>query len=429
MITASHNPKGDNGYKVYGANGCQIRSPTEGHIAELIMDKSRVLWDLPISYKPSLPLPKVTKAYNEAIKASFGHLIKPKTAIIPTTAVAVVYTPMHGVGQKYVDGLFQFLGLPTLCPVEAQSEPDPNFSTVKFPNPEEGKGALNLAMAKADSVNARIVFANDPDADRFNMAEKQLSEEWRIFNGNEIALLLADFAWRNLRDTSKNPAEYCMLASMVSSRILSKMAKKEGFYFDQAATGFKNLSNTAQELHAKGKTVMFTYEEAIGFMVGTAVWDKDGISALLTAYLLVQELAAEQSTIFQRLDKLWQKYGYQLQFNSYFYHQSPSALKPIISRLPTQLTRLNEISFGEDELININHIKTSNVIFLEFKSGAWIAIRASGTEPKIKFYSEVITASSDHVAAETDRLHQLVLTACNVLLDPFSNGLTLQEIA
>lgn len=423
MITASHNPKDDNGYKVYGSNGCQIRSPTEGQIAELIMDKNRVLWDLPSSYSPSLPLCEIAKAYNEAMKTTFGHLIN------TIAKTPVVYTPMHGVGQRYVDALFHSLALPLPVLVDAQSLPDPNFPTVKFPNPEEGKGVLSLAMATAASAGIGVVFANDPDADRFNMAEKQSNGDWKIFNGNEIALLLADFAWRKLKDNNKDPSEYCMLASLVSSRILSKMAAKEGFFFEQAATGFKNLSNTGQEMQVKGKTVLFTYEEAIGFMVGTNVWDKDGISSMLTAYLLLQEVSAEHQTLRGRLDALWQKYGYQIQFNSYFYHQSASALKPIIAKLPGQFAQLKEITFKDDVLLKIDHIKTSNVLFLEFQSGAWIAIRASGTEPKIKFYSEIITTDSNRVETETERLHQLVLAVCNVLLDPSGNSLTLQEIA
>jgi phosphoglucomutase/phosphopentomutase len=387
------------------------------------MDKNRVLWELNSAFSPSLPLSKIAKDYNEAMKTTFGHLIN------TSTITPVVYTPMHGVGQRYVDALFHSLGLPLPIVVDAQSLPDPNFPTVKFPNPEEGKGALSLAMATADYVSVSVVFANDPDVDRFNMAEKQPSGDWKIFNGNEIALLLADFAWRNMRDNNKDPSEYCMLASLVSSRILSKMAAMEGFFFEQAATGFKNLSNTGQEMQAKGKTVLFTYEEAIGFMVGTNVWDKDGISSLLTAYLLLQEVSAGHQTLRSRLDALWQKYGYQIQFNSYFYHQSASALKPIIAKLPGQLAQLKEITFKDDLLLKIDHIKASNVIFLEFQSGAWIAIRASGTEPKIKFYSEIIIPDSNRVAAETERLRQLVLAACNVLLDPVCNGLSLQENA
>lgn len=416
MITASHNPKEDNGYKVYGSNGCQIRSPAEEHISAKIEKKNRRLWDISHELENvEDPFNFISEVYYENIKKLFC----PKPS-----GIRIIYTPMHGVGKAYVDALFSSCEIPALDSVPRQAKPDPEFPSVKFPNPEEGKGALQPAMEYADSKSSRVIFANDPDADRFNVAEKNSNGSWRIFNGNEIALLLADYAWKRFGSTV-NPERYVMIASLVSSRILAKMAAKEGFDFQQAATGFKNISNLGQELEAQGKKVLFAYEEAIGFMVGTTVWDKDGISALLAMYMIVSDLASQQLTISDHLESLYDRYGFPIQFNSYYYGGKAVGIMPELVK-SLELVKNGQL-FGDFEVESFEFQKSSKVVFLCFTNDTWLAIRASGTEPKVKFYSEMLVESKELVLKFQPSLEVAVKEVCELLLRPGLNNLTLKE--
>lgn len=417
MITASHNPKGDNGYKVYGPDSCQIRSPTDKHVSEHILTENRVLWEIEADGIYEDPIEEIHDAYMAStLEFWVGRSIG--------KAPNVVYTPMHGVGYKFVKDLLAQAYLPSLIPVKAQMEPDSQFPTVKFPNPEEGAGALQLAMETADSTGSRIVFANDPDADRFNFAEKQGDQSWRIFNGNEVALLLADFLFN-----SKPERKVAMVSSLVSSRSLGWMAEAEGFRFEQAETGFKNLSAKARELESEGYTVLLTYEEAIGYMVGTNVWDKDGLSALLAAYHMVIEMYGKGSTLTDRLDELQDKYGYQVQYNSYYYAQSQQQLKSAFYHLLSKISEIDS-QLGDYALVDLkNYCPATKMVIFTFEElgGAWIAIRPSGTEPKIKFYSECKAGSREQVSEFREKLEIIVKSVCELLLNPSEHHLILKS--
>lgn len=415
MITASHNPKDDNGYKVYGANGAQIKSPVDREISKLIPTIDRVLWDISDYVDSSYedPLVEIQEAY-------IRTTVECTTPINLPTFPSIVYTPMHGVGLKFVQKLIATSKLPQLIVVPEQAEPSPDFPTVKYPNPEEGAGTLRLACAKAESVGSRIVFANDPDADRFNFAELQ-EDGWRIFNGNEIALLLADHLYQHCKE---NNMPIAVISSLVSSRAIGWMAAKEGFHFEQAETGFKNLAAKAQELTVRGYRVLLTFEEAIGYMVGTNVWDKDGISALLNAYYLVGEIYASGQTLSSKLNSLWDLYGYPVQYNSYYLCLSSpkTVFKAVISKLA------DSPSFAPYTVAKIeNFYPASNMVILTFNSGTWMALRTSGTEPKLKFYSETRAQSADGREQCQAELRALVSHVCNLLVEPERHGLVLQE--
>lgn len=223
--------------------------------------------------------------------------------------LGVVYTAMHGVGAPFVARAFQEFGLPEYCGVREQLEPDPEFPTVAFPNPEEGKGSLLLAFQRARSMNStpegqspelgprfRIIMANDPDADRLAIAELQvpfprdgevfqdsaeeLSQNWRVLNGNEIAILFADWVWKHFSEKHPEPEERAkgfMLSSTVSSGVLGAMAEAEGFHFQDTLTGFKWMGNVADELIQSGRVFLFAFEVEIGFLIGDISLDKDGV--------------------------------------------------------------------------------------------------------------------------------------------------------
>lgn len=303
MITASHNPKDDNGYKVYNERGCQIISPLDKDIAARMKQLS--LQDVKLGNLNKVIFVKSAQVYAEYLKKlpTISHSLLPK----------IVYTPVHGVGWRYVGEM-----VPSLIPVPEQRDPNPNFPTVKFPNPEEGKDTLRMALGLAEKQDSKLVMANDPDVDRFALAERTKSSGWKVFTGNEIAAMFAMFLWED-RPSNLAPKDCYMLTTTVSSRLIQKMAQKEGFNVKSTFTGFKNIGNLAADLKAQGKHIVFAFEEAIGFMIGETVWEKDGISSLNLACRMAAQLYAEGKSFVDYLQEVHDKYGRMLQLNSYYY--------------------------------------------------------------------------------------------------------------
>ncbi|KAG5848064.1 hypothetical protein ANANG_G00094430 [Anguilla anguilla] len=301
MVTASHNPKQDNGYKVYWDNGAQIIPPHDTGIASAI-EESLEPW--PQAWEDQLvrdsplvkdPLQDIQREYFLAIQDVCFH-----RSINKSSEVKFVHTSVHGVGHAFVQSAFQAFDLRPPFAVPEQKEPDPEFPTVKYPNPEEGEGVLTLSFALADKEGATVVLANDPDADRLAVAEKQQSGQWRVFSGNELGALLGWWLFRCWRQKFPEPSkvkDVYMLASTVSSKILRAIALKQGFHFEETLTGFKWMGNRAKQLLDQGRTVLFAFEEAIGYMCCPAVLDKDGTPVRAPrqpAHLLHQQ-AGQQS--------------------------------------------------------------------------------------------------------------------------------------
>lgn len=460
MITASHNPAADNGYKVYGGNACQIVSPMDREISKLIAAQDYHLWDLEGEEEEESKdiYAQTLEAYLQSNLQLFAPLLKAAAAPDSSTAAprSVVYTPMHGVGWSVVEPLFHRLGQPassSLLPVASQLEPDPDFPTVAFPNPEEGRGALLEAISTATKAGIRTIFANDPDADRFNCAELQDHEGgWHIFTGNEIALILADHLWRHRGLLFPDAREFSMVRSCVSSRQLCAMGGKEGFQVVETLTGFKHLSNAAQKLEqasvggqSSHHKVLLAYEEAIGYMVNTAVWDKDGISALLLMKIVVDQLQSRGRTLREHLTDLCRQYGYFAQYNSYYFCQPASRSAAVFQRLRQKLCTLLRGEAAADgeglsglggaslrlpalaDEVRIEGVRdypgTSMItLYLDKEHLSWLTLRASGTEPKIKFYSELCCDYSERTAVNTS-LHARIDALCEWLLEPNTHNL------
>ncbi|KAK7097300.1 hypothetical protein V1264_004302 [Littorina saxatilis] len=410
MVTASHNPKEDNGYKVYWENGAQIVSPIDKGIAQSILDNlepQRASWDTSVVVNSQLckdPYDEAHKAYLAAVTSLCYHRDTNNSS-----KLRVVYTAMHGVGYPYVLESFRAFNLNMPIPVKEQIEPDPEFPTVTYPNPEEGKGALKLAIKKANDTGCPIIVANDPDADRLAVAEKLPSGEWKIFSGNELGALLGNWMWVSYR--KQNPTvpggDIYMIASTVSSKILNTMASYEGFKFEETLTGFKWMANKADELQKQGKTVLFAFEEAIGFMCGTNVLDKDGVSAAAIITEYASQLYARNSTLEKELETIYGRYGYHLSSNSYFICHDSATIARMFEELrnmggrgkypefcgPYKISSVRDLTTGYDSsqpdkkpLLPVS--KSSQMITFTFENGCVATLRTSGTEPKIKYYTE-----------------------------------------
>ncbi|KAL6077659.1 Phosphoglucomutase [Balamuthia mandrillaris] len=416
MVTASHNPKDDNGYKVYWKNGCQIVSPHDKGIAAAIEnnlapweglyeDEQRTALFKAAKDQGTLidPTDEVVQQYYRSIAENYCYHREENEK----SDMKIVFTPMHGVGKEWVAKALEAFGLPPYIAVPQQIEPDPDFPTVAFPNPEEGKGALKLAMETADSAGASLIIANDPDSDRLAIAEKN-EDSWTIFNGNQIGILLAHWVWQEFHKRHPDvPAELCvMLNTTVSSKMLAAMAVKEGLIYEETLTGFKWLGNLAEAYTNQGKHFLFAFEEAIGYMVGNLCLDKDGVRAAAVFAEMANFLRTHYSrTCLQQLNLLYEKYGYFATQNSYFFCYNPVTMDTIFRDIrndgkysescgPYKIKHIRDLTTGydssqEDHKAKLPVSSSTHMITFYFENGCVATLRGSGTEPKLKYYVEL----------------------------------------
>lgn len=282
MVTASHNPKDDNGYKVYWNRGAQINTPVDLYVSDSIAANLQP-WNIDLQLWNKSPLVKdcydiIAKSYTELITAKLCLFHDDNTKPSP----AIVYTAMHGVGYDAVKLAVKSFGLPAFIPVVQQVDPHPDFPTVAFPNPEEGKGALALAIETANKVGSNLILATDPDADRLAIAERINDKEFKIFSGNEIGSLIA---WYMIQMHDKlypgvPKNKLAIVSTAVSSHMVQLICKHEGMKYAETLTGFRYIGNLALDLADEGYRALFGYEEAIGFMPrDDIVCDKDGVRA------------------------------------------------------------------------------------------------------------------------------------------------------
>jgi phosphomannomutase len=389
MITASHNPAADNGYKVYAADGAQVIPPDDAHIAEAA--------DAPAPLVTGgLPIPGGVQFIDEArliedYQRAAISLLEPGGP----RQLSIVYTPVHGVGGEVMLGLLQEAGFGPVSKVAAQFAPDPDFPTASFPNPEE-PGVLDLAMADAARLGADVVLANDPDADRLAVAVPDpVTGSWRRLTGDELGVLLADHV---LATTAGD--DRLVATTIVSSTMLSKMAGAAGVAYAETLTGFKWIARAA--VSRPGTRLVFGYEEALGYEVGDAVSDKDGMSAGLVAAALAASAKAEGSSLIARLDELASRYGvhatsqWSLRLSG---SEAQAEMAGIVGRWRRDppgalaglaVTEIVDLSGGTGGL------PAQDALVLRLEKGARVVLRPSGTEPKLKAYLEVATAPVPH---------------------------------
>lgn len=314
-VTASHNPPEDNGVKVFADDGIQIRPDVAKRIEARVREFARP-WKTYALTDDDLPDGKITDPFH-TISAKYyddmSHLCLRKE--MNATAPRVVYTACHGIGYPFIKQIFTRFSLPEPVPCIEQVEPDPEFPTLPFPNPEE-KGALNLAIATAKREQLQLVLANDPDADRLGAAELQDHGDVKIFTGDEMALLLADYL---TTFTAPDRLKKCgVVASTVSSKVLQSMAKKRGFQFREGLTGFKWINKAALDMQEEGIKPILTYEEAIGYNItGNIVRDKDGVSAAAVFAEMAGYLYQSGGSLTKRLSELLQECGAHIAYNGY----------------------------------------------------------------------------------------------------------------
>jgi phosphomannomutase len=371
MVTASHNPPADNGYKVYLGDGAQIVPPADHLIAACIDEVARVR-DLALAAEDD---PLIEHLDGSTLDAYLAAIVQ--VPFVPTQrSVRVAYTPMHGVGRATLLAAFERAGFSAPAVVAEQGDPDPDFPTVAFPNPEE-PGALDLLLALAARTEADIAIANDPDADRLGAAIPTPSGGWRALNGNEIGWLLADHV---LAHTS---GPRLVATTIVSSTLLSQMAEAEHVTYAETLTGFKWIARAMIE-HPDLQFVL-GYEQALGFLVGDVVRDKDGISAALVLAEVAAVAKDEGVSLQSRLDDLADRFGRHVTAERSLRLQPPEQ-----TQLMERLRAAPPTSLGGHDVVRVVDRTDGNVLLFELSGGARLLVRPSGTEPKVKLYAETI---------------------------------------
>lgn len=418
QVTASHNPPADNGYKIYWSGGAQIVAPTDAEITEAAASVPSVA-DLP--YDPGaveVVAPAVAEAYLEACLALTRH---PQARDL-----RIVYTPLHGVARDTLLRLLSVAGFGDVHVVQAQGEPDPDFPTVAFPNPEE-PGALDLALDLARETGADLVLANDPDGDRIAVAVPDVGSEtgWRALNGDQIGCLLGEYL---LASGDGGDAGALVATTVVSSRLLSRIARHHGVRYAETLTGFKWLAAAAAEAETTGGRMVLGYEQALGAMCGEAVRDKDGISAALVFAELAAVRKAGGSSVPAALDELAVRHGVHHTLGRSVRLDGPDgdvvagrALARLRENPPTEVEGVAVVAredraaqtrvTAEGEVTTLGTPPTE-LYGLELADGSRLQVRPSGTEPLLKFYIEVVEpvtgddvpSAGDRAAARAERL-------------------------
>lgn len=398
VVTASHNPPADNGYKVYADGGRQIlpdqaaaisgRAATLGRIGHIALAGET---DEKIGYVA----PGVVGRYLDGVAAL--------RCALDVDGVAVAYTPLHGVGRDLMVAAFDRCGYPAPVVVAQQADPDPDFPTVAFPNPEE-PGAMDAVVETAIDSGLSVAIANDPDADRFAVAVDGPGG-WRQLNGDEVGVLLADHLLSHGSGSNRLVA-----TTVVSSTMLSAIAAAHGVQYRETLTGFKWLAAAAEE----NDTLDFVlgYEEALGYSIGGLVADKDGISAAVVFAELVGSLARRGTTVIDRLEELDRQHGVHAtrQVSIGFDGLGGAArMASAVERMRTgPPARLGDVAINEiEDLAPGGRLPPTDAVIVRGE-GLRVVIRPSGTEPKLKIYLEAIAAPGGDVAASRRRVESLL---------------------
>lgn len=415
MITASHNPPEYNGYKVYWANAAQIVPPHDHGIAAAI-DQVGALADVQrLEEKEARAAGLHRDLGEEVAEAYLREVAALDRGGQGRESLRVVYTPLHGVGGPLALRALRTHGFVNVHPVREQMQPDPAFPTVRFPNPEE-KGAMDRSLALASTVQAELVLANDPDADRLAAAVRLPDGGYRMLSGNQIGAILA--GWLMERDTE---GERLVISTIVSSPMVGVMAREMGVHYDEVLTGFKWIANRAMERERKeGLRFLFGFEEALGYSVGTVCRDKDGIGAAAVFAELAADARARGRSVLDELADLYRRFGVWLSrqhavtmAGSRGQQQIAQLMESFRKAPPTTIGGLaverirdyreKTVKTPGGDAIGTLDLPASNVLAFDLAGGTRVIARPSGTEPKIKYYfdlQEPVSAGETVVTAE-----------------------------
>ncbi len=408
MITASHNPAAYNGYKVYGEDGGQMPPKDADALTEFVRQVENPLV-VDVVTKEELEQSALFEWIGEAVDAAYLEEIKSVSVnpflLSDTKDLSVVYTPLHGTGLMLTKRALDQAGFTGLQVVSEQAVPDGDFTTVKSPNPEEA-GAFEYAIRLGEETKADVLLATDPDADRMGAAVRQPDGTYQVITGNQIAAILLDYLLFAHQKAGTLPANAAAVKSIVSSELPTVIAEHYGAKMVNVLTGFKFIAEQIKNYEeTNAHTFMFGFEESYGYLVQPFVRDKDAIQAVLLLTEVAAHFKSEGKTLYDGLQALYEKYGYFLEKTISVTVQGlegPAKIKALLDGLrkevPSNFGGI-KVALAQDFSVNqqvdaqgvVSEIglPTSNVLKYILEDGSWIAVRPSGTEPKIKFYMGV----------------------------------------
>jgi phosphoglucomutase len=402
VITASHNPKEYNGYKVYWNDGAQIVAP---HDKNIIIEVNKItdVSEVKFTADPSR-IHIIGQEVDNAYLAEVKKLSINSAAIQQQHDLGIVYTPIHGSGIKLVPPALAAFGFTNVSVVQAQATPDGNFPTVQSPNPEE-KSAMQLALDQAKAQNADIVLATDPDADRVGVGVKNSQGEWVLLNGNQTAALLTHYILSARQKAGKHQPNDFIVYTIVTSEILGDIARHYGVKSYRTLTGFKYIAGLIRELGSQ-ENYICGGEESYGFLIGDFVRDKDAVSACALVAEMAAVAKAEGRSLYQEMEKMYAEYGLYVEDLISLTkkgQRGAEEIKEMMAELrknpPATLAGSPVVEVRDYDNGKITHLRTgqvestgvesSNVLQFITEAGDKISARPSGTEPKIKFYFSV----------------------------------------
>ena len=426
MITASHNPPKYNGYKVYWDDGSQIVSPRDTEIINKVRNVNDFKEIKEISKEEAINkglLNIVGQEMDEKyIKILKDHILNPKTMKEQGKKLKIVYTPLHGTGNTIVERLLKELGMENVYVVPEQKEPDGNFPTVDYPNPEDSK-AFKLALELAKKVEADVVLATDPDADRLGIYAKDAKTgEYMNYTGNMSALLIAEYRISQMKEKGILPSNGMFITTIVSSELAKAISKYYGLECIEVLTGFKNIGAVMRKAEEnQDKKYVFGFEESYGCLIGDYARDKDGISAVMALCEAACYYASKGKTLWDAMIDIYEKYGYYKEDQVSIVREGSKGaqeIKDMMTKLRnSEIEKIGDykvLVFKDIENDIVKDIQTgeitktglpkSNVLYYELEDNNWCCIRPSGTEPKIKLYIGVKDNSEKEAEEKLENL-------------------------
>ena len=427
VVTASHNPPEYNGYKVYWEDGAQIVPPIDGEIiseVNAITDYSTIkMMELDEAIGKGLYNvvgEELDKKYIDTLKSL---VLNPEVIKNNAKDLKIVYTPLHGTGNIPVQTVLKELGFENVFVVPEQEKPDGEFPTVSYPNPEDPK-AFALALDLAKKVDADIILANDPDADRLGVFVKN-NDKYEMFTGNMSALFIAEYELSQKKEKGMLPENGAMITTIVSSDLTKAMAKEYNMKLFEVLTGFKWIGEKIKQFEQAGGNYeyVFGFEESYGCLVGTHARDKDGIVAVMATCEAAAFYKSKGISAWEQMNNIYKKYGYYkegqiaLTFKGI---EGAEKIKSIMDKLrnnpPTELAGLKVKEFRDYQANVVKDLVTgetretglpkSNVLYFDLENSSWCCVRPSGTEPKIKFYCGVCSDSNEKSMEKLEALKE-----------------------
>lgn len=424
VITASHNPPRYNGYKVYGPGGGQAVSPLIDELTAAIA-KIDLFKDVKIAAEREARRKGLLQPIGEEMDRLYLDRVRGLSLTCPAGPLTVVFTPLHGTGAAHIPALLGERNFVHLAVVEEQMRPDPDFSTVRVPNPEE-KEAFTLALELARKVGADLVMATDPDCDRVGCAVPEAGGGYTLLTGNQVGALLLEYLLSRLKARGDLPEDGVMVTTIVSGKLARAVAESYGIRTVETLTGFKFIGDKMRELEESGRgSFLFGYEESCGYLAGTFVRDKD---AVIAAYLLAEMAAFYKQqglSLPAVLEGLYRRHGYyreDLVSVSLEDLAEADRLMSAFAAAPPPAEGLEPAErrdYGRGMAVDLRtgqewplDLPLSPALFYRYTDGSWFCVRPSGTEPKVKIYLAVRDESAAAAEAKLARLRRAVLALC-----------------